>query len=126
MGVPASQRLRKQSDFRQIRSQGKRIHCGSFIFQCLRRDETSEQVRRLSVVASRRVGNAVKRNYGKRVLREIFRKHEASLPTHSDVVLILRSSFDTQSYQQLEARFLKACATTCKALLSADEGERVR
>jgi len=116
MGVPASQRLRRQSDFRQIRSMGKRIHCGSFVFQCLRREADTPPASRLSVIASRRVGNAVKRNYGKRMLREIFRNHQAALPSHCDVVVILRSSFDTQSFAQLEARYLKACAGVCKSL----------
>ncbi|MGJ8652696.1 MAG: ribonuclease P protein component [Opitutaceae bacterium] len=119
MGVPASQRLRKQSDFRQIRSMGKRIHCGSFIFQCLRREVDTAPQNRLSVIASRRVGNAVKRNYGKRMLREIFRTNANALPTHCDVVVVLRSSFDTQSYAELEARFLKACATICKTASEA-------
>ncbi|MEN8661960.1 MAG: ribonuclease P protein component [Lentimonas sp.] len=114
MGVPASQRLRKQSEFRQIRSQGKRIHCGSFIYQCLRRDGSTSAVARLSVIASRRVGNAVKRNYGKRMLREIFCNNQAALPSHCDVVIVLRSSFDTQSFGQLEERYLKACASICK------------
>ncbi len=109
MGVQASQRLRKQSDFQQIRSQGKRIHCGSFIFQCLQRSPQVSALPRLSVIASRRVGNAVKRNHGKRMLREIFRRHQTELPPYSDVVIVLRSSFDTQTYAQLEARYLKAC-----------------
>lgn len=114
MGVPASQRLRQQSDFRQIRSQGIRIHCGSFIFQCLHRSCDTAPQPRLSVIASRRVGNAVKRNYGKRMLREIFRKNQAALPPYTDVVIVLRSSFDTQTYAQLEARYLKACGNFSK------------
>lgn len=114
MGVPASQRLRQQRDFRQIRSQGIRIHCGSFIFQCLQRSDDTSAQPRLSVIASRRVGNAVKRNYGKRMLREIFRNNQAALPSHTDVVIVLRGSFDTQTYLQLEARYLKACGNFSK------------
>ena len=125
MGVSASQRLRKQSEFRQIRSQGTRIHCGSFIYQCLRRDGSSPAEARLSVIASRRVGNAVKRNYGKRMLREIFRNNQAALPSHCDVVIVLRSSFDTQSFSQLEARYLKACASILtKAAHAEAEGSK--
>ena len=116
MGVPASQRLSQQRDFSQIRSQGKRIHCGSFVFQCLRREDNTQKSSRLSVIASRRVGNAVKRNHGKRMLREIFRNHQTALPSHCDVVVVLRTSFDSQSFAQLEARYLKACAGFCKSL----------
>ncbi|MFT4901997.1 MAG: ribonuclease P protein component [Lentimonas sp.] len=109
MGVPASQRLSKASEFQQIRSQGKRIHCGSFIFQCLQRGPETPVSCRLSVIASRRVGNAVKRNRGKRSFREIFRRHQNLLPPHSDVVLVLRSSFDQHSYADLESRYIRAC-----------------
>jgi len=44
---------------------------------------------RLGVVASKRVGNAVARNRGKRLVREWFRRCE-TLP-EADVVVILRS-----------------------------------
>jgi len=121
MGVPASQRLRKQSEFQQIRSKGKRIHCGSFIFQCLQRETETPSACRLSVIASRRVGNAVKRNRGKRTFREIFRQHQGELPAQSDVVVVLRSSFDRHSYADLESSFLRACSS-CKGTLSEAGG----
>jgi len=66
------------------------------------------------VIASRRVGNAVKRNLGKRTFRELFRLHELSLPAGSDVVIVLRSSFDRHSFSDLESRYLRACATMTK------------
>ncbi len=122
MGVPASQRLRKQSEFQQIRSRGTRIHCGSFIFQCLQREAETSQECRLSVIASRRVGNAVKRNRGKRVFREIFRRHQGALPPRCDVVVVLRSSYDSHSYADLEARFLRACSSL-KGTRNADGGQ---
>ena len=36
MGIPTSKRLRKPREFQEVRSQGKRILCGPFIFQCRR------------------------------------------------------------------------------------------
>lgn len=107
MGIPASSRLRKPSEFQQVRSLGNRIHCGPFIFQC--RLSAEESAPRLGVIASRRVGNAVKRNYGKRIFREIFRKHAAELPEGSECVIVLRAGYDRESFEQLEGRFLKAC-----------------
>lgn len=107
MGIPASVRLRKPREFSQVRSLGDRIHCGSFIFQCRALEKTTSI--RLGVIASRRVGNAVKRNYGKRIFREIFRKHSGELPCGSDLVIVLRRGFDDHSFEDLEARFLRAC-----------------
>ena len=65
----------------------------------------------LGVIASRRVGNAVKRNRGKRLVRELFRRNADALPRGSRLVVVLRSGYDKHSFADLEARFLKACAT---------------
>jgi ribonuclease P protein component len=114
MGIPASKRLRKPSDFLGVRSEGKRILCGPFIFQCHWHADGADSSRRFGVIASRRVGNAVKRNLGKRIFREIFRQHEAALPQCCDVVVVLRHSFDRHAFADLESRFLRACATSLR------------
>ena len=112
MGIPASNRLRKPREFQGVRSLGHRIHCGPFIFQC--RVSESSSTARLGIVASRRVGNAVKRNYGKRIFRELFRKHAAELPQGSELMIVLRSNFNRHSFEDLEARLLRACRTIQK------------
>ncbi|MEM1222605.1 MAG: ribonuclease P protein component [Verrucomicrobiota bacterium] len=109
MGIPASKRLRKKGDFLKVRDQGFRLYCGPFIYQCRLFPAHAESKRRFGVIASRRVGNAVTRNKGKRVFREIFRKNEIQLPANCDVVIILRSSFRDYSYAELEAEFTRAC-----------------
>lgn len=121
MGIPASKRLRKQSDFQEVRTEGKRILCGPFIFQCHWHAAESGTGRRFGVIASRRVGNAVKRNLGKRTFREIFRKHEAALPDCCDVVVVLRHSFDQHQFADLESRYLRACATSLQAASASFE-----
>jgi len=108
MGVPAAYRLRKQAEFSKVRSEGHRVRCGPFVFQCRVPAESSPDAPKLGVIASRRVGNAVKRNYGKRLMREIFRRNRASLPPGSETVIVLRSGFDRFDYAALEERFLRA------------------
>lgn len=112
MGIPASMRLRKPREFQGVRSLGQRIHCGPFIFQC--RVAENAATPRMGIIASRRVGNAVKRNYGKRIFRELFRKHAGELPQGSELVVVLRSHFDKHSFEDLEARLLRACRTIRK------------
>ncbi|MGB1126802.1 MAG: ribonuclease P protein component [Opitutales bacterium] len=111
MGIPASQRLRRQSEFQEVRRSEHRIHCGPFIVQCGLGAEGSKPSPMLGVIASRRVGHAVKRNRGKRLVREIFRRNASALPRTSRVVVVLRSGYDRHSYADLEARFLKAAST---------------
>jgi ribonuclease P protein component len=105
-------RLRKPREFLGVRSLGHRIHCGPFIFQC--HVGESSAAPRLGIIASRRVGNAVKRNYGKRIFRELFRKHAGELPPGSELVVVLRNHFDRHTFDDLEARMLRACRTICK------------
>ena len=116
MGIPASNRLLNPRGFQEVRRMGHRIHCGPFIFQC----HVSESLTtpRLGIVASRRVGNAVKRNYGKRMFRELFRKHAAELPQGSELVIVLRSNFNRHSFENLGARLLRACHTIQKKQLA--------
>ncbi|NCG09228.1 MAG: ribonuclease P protein component [Verrucomicrobia bacterium] len=115
MAVPAHQRLRSQSDFQQVRSRGTRIHCGLFIVQYLQHAVAEPPAPRLGVIASRRVGNAVKRNYGKRLVRNLFRQHQAMLPKGLDLVVVLRSDFDSVPFAELDARF----STTCQKISAA-------
>jgi len=74
----------------------------------LKIDDGSEAPARLGVIASRRVGPAVKRNRGKRLVREIFRRHIASFPTGTNMVVVLRSGFDRYDFAVLERQFCRA------------------
>lgn len=121
MGIPASIRLRKPREFREVRSSGHRIQCGPFIFQCRLSPEACPP--KLGVVASRRVGNAVKRNYGKRLFRELFRKHGGELPAGSELVIVLRNHFDNYPFEDLERRLLRAMRTIA-AIKENGEGTR--
>ena len=109
MGIPASVRLRKPREFRAVRESGHRIQCGPFIFQC--RLSSENIAPKLGIIASRRVGNAVKRNYGKRLFRELFRRHAAELPVGSELVIVLRAHFNRYAFQELERRLLRAMQT---------------
>ena len=109
MGIPVSSRLRRPCNFQDIRREGQLIDCGPFIVQC--RIGANFGPSRLGLVTSRRVGKAVKRNYGRRIFRELFRKYSVNLPLGSDLVIVLRSSFDRYKYADLELRLLRAFRT---------------
>lgn len=109
MGVPTPKRLRKRNDFQELRSLGKNIFCKSFVLQYRLISQKQAISRRLGIIASRRVGNAVKRNRGKRIIRELFRIHENKLPLNCDIVVILRSAYGSYTYKELESHYLNAC-----------------
>lgn len=104
MGLPSSRRLKSNREFQKVRSDGYRVNCGPFILN-LQLDATFQKPARFGVVASRRVGNAVKRNRGKRLLREVSRQHLGLLPDGMNLVAILRSGYDKHDFTDLEERF---------------------
>jgi len=77
--------------------------------QALIDDERPTTERRIGIIATRRLGNAVKRNQAKRVFRELFRNHKEILPERCDLVVIPHSTFFSQSYSKLELDFLHTC-----------------
>lgn len=93
MRFRSAQHVRTSAEFDLVRTQGKRRDCGAFLLH-LREFPEAERVpvRRLGVVASRRVGNAVLRARAKRLLRETFRLNQDILPENCDVVLMARSA----------------------------------
>jgi len=106
MRFRASQRLRWSRDFDAVRQSKLRADVGHFIVQIRLREDTG--LRRLGVIASRRVGNAVLRNRCKRRLRELFRLHQELLPTSCDTVLVARRSLPTAPWDELVQRYQKA------------------
>lgn len=101
------QRIRFSYEFNKVRHQGEQSITPAFILQGFFPNKEESLLPRFGVIASKRVGNAVKRNRGKRLLREIFRLQQNTLPRNSDWVVILRHKYQEFSYQELEAFFLK-------------------
>lgn len=107
----ASQRVKRNRDFRAVREHGRRTDCGAFQLAWSARTEPADSApARAGVVASKaNLGNAVHRNRAKRRLREIFRKHQAAVPAGLDLVLTARPALLRLDYAEVEQRFLTAC-----------------
>jgi len=86
------QHLRTAAEFNTVRTAGQRRDCGFFVVHLLPQPGREPPVRRLGVIASRRVGDAVRRNRAKRLLREAFRLSQDRLPPSCDLVLVARRS----------------------------------
>lgn len=119
MGIPKEFRIKNSNEFSSIRSLGLRRVMPYFITQ-LKFAESNKPATdtvsstRLGIIASRRVGNAVQRNRGKRIIRRLFYKHRSLMPSGSQLVVILRLGFNKVSFAQLENDFLESCAWYAK------------
>jgi len=109
--ITARQHLRRAREFETVRNSGRAFQSAPFIFTLYipELEEGDEPVRRMGVIASRRVGNAVVRNRCKRRCRELFRTLQHTMPEHSDCVLVVRNKFPEVTFAELEKKFLQAC-----------------
>ncbi len=109
--LTARERLKRKVDFAAVKRLGKKSDCGPFLVQIRNILDVTGQVplRRIGVIASKRVGSAVRRNRAKRLLRELFRCNQGILPRRVDVVVIARKSIFDFTLDELEVRYLQAC-----------------
>jgi len=62
-----------------------------------------DRVTRIGLVASRRVGNAIRRNRAKRLLRELFRQNKAAFPQGFDLIFVAHAELPAKSIAELQA-----------------------
>ena len=96
--------LRKNSDFSAIYKRGKSVG-DRFVVLFYR--QNGLPYNRTGFLASKKVGNSVKRNRAKRLMKESYRKIEPSLPLGYDFVIIARNTIVGRKCAEVE-RSLKS------------------
>lgn len=91
-------RIRNKSDYLLIYNQGVRSYTRHFtIVSCVNKDGNG----RIGITVSKKVGNAVRRNRIKRLIREFYRLNRAKLKTSHDFVVIGKKGIPPLSYQDV-------------------------
>ena len=104
-------RIRRKAEFQRVFDHGQRVH-GRFLTMIAAPNGAGTA--RLGIVASRKLGNAIRRNRAKRLIRELFRRtvHPADGPA-LDLVVVPRRELIEAPYVTLENDFrnaLRRCA----------------
>jgi len=99
------ERIRKKKDFLHLYKKGKRFRGKSFVLVYLSNELGYS---RLAVVASKKLGNAVKRNKIKRRFRTLYRRNKTLLKKSLDLIIIPHREINETHWQSLEKDFLTA------------------
>lgn len=104
-GQRHAERLKKTGEFNRVYRNGARLYGKGFTLVYLRDEQTDKQAdnrlfeSRLGISVPRKVGNAVRRNRIKRIIREAFRLHREVFPRYSDIVFAVRPGFPLTGMQ---------------------------
>jgi ribonuclease P protein component len=88
-----------RKDFVNVNRWGKRDHTTHFTILCL---GNRLGITRLGITVGRRIGNAVKRNRVKRLIREFYRLHKARFPQGYDIVIVAKKGADHLDFWKIE------------------------
>ncbi len=93
------ERILKRAEFINLNLHGNRYYTKSFvgILKQNRRNFT-----RLGITASKRVGNSVKRNRIKRLIREFFRLNKQQIPGGYDIMIIALKESDKLNFFKVQ------------------------
>jgi ribonuclease P protein component len=99
-GFPKELRLLKRREFAGQDRRSRKIRTKNFTVICkLRRGGGP----RIGIVAGKKVGNAVRRNRIKRLVREFFRLNRLKINRDEDLIVIARPHMGFQAYADIEA-----------------------
>lgn len=101
------EKLHSERDFKRVLKEGKRITTSFVNIFVLNRHDQNE-VRRLGLITSRKVGTAVERNRAKRKLRELFRINKHKLTPGLDIIFVLKPEITLTGYSRIKETVLSS------------------
>jgi ribonuclease P protein component len=104
------EKLHLQKDFNNVFQKGIKLENKFIKIFIYKRNNAN--LRRLGLVVSRKIGNAVQRNLAKRRIREIFRTNKHSLEVGSDLIFVLKKTTTKTQYKDLEIAVLDLLSKT--------------
>jgi len=102
-GLSPQERIRRRAEFQQVYEHGLRTRARFMTLFIL---ANNLPVTRLGVAVTRKLGDAVRRNRAKRLVREVFRRNKA-VPGF-DVVVVPRPELLDADFSSLEADYRTA------------------
>ena len=96
--------LKQNHEFRRLYHKGKSAVSPYFAIYCRR---TGRPESRLGITTGVKLGHAVKRNFVRRRIRELYRTNESKFIPGYDIVVVARTRAIFGRYSELERSFLQ-------------------
>ena len=103
------ERLTKRPEFQKVLAEGKKKRIGRLCTVFSLPNELNRK--RLGIIASKKVGNAVARNRVKRAIRETFRQMRHRMAPAVDIVVISGKEMVAESYKVIDEKLSNALLT---------------
>ena len=100
------ERLTKRPEFLKVLAEGKKKRIGRLCTVFSLPNDLNRK--RLGIIASKKVGNAVARNRVKRAIREKFRQIKHRMTPAVDIVVISGKEIVTESYKVIDEKLSNA------------------
>lgn len=108
-----TERLSRNSDFLRIKNHGISFKYKPFWVQLHSGEGLN---RKLGVIATKRLGNAVRRNKAKRLIRELYRRSKDMLPESCQIVVIPKKPIFETDFTYLESCFKQTLVQSANRL----------
>lgn len=97
-------RIKDKKEFQLILNKGKKKYTPFFLIYY---KDKSKENSRFGFTQVKKFGKAYKRNYYKRILREIVRNNQNKFKKDYDYIIIVLKKCDTLTYQEIEYKILQ-------------------
>ncbi len=97
-------RIKDKKEFQTILNKGKKIYTPFFLIYY---KEKAKENSRFGFTQVKKFGKAYKRNYYKRILREIIRNNQNKFKNNYDYIIIVLKKCDTLKYKEIEDKILQ-------------------
>ena len=101
-----SSSLKNNHEFRRLYSQGKSTSSAYAVVYCRK---NRQDVNRLGITVSTKIGHAVVRNRIRRRFREIYRLHEGGFLRGYDIIFVARGRSRDAAFGVLQNDLLRSC-----------------
>ena len=110
-------RLTKRSDFLRVQRANIKYVTPSLVVQTASNSSLGQMTARVGFTASKKIGNAVRRNFAKRRMRALISRQSDTLVEATDYVVIARQAMLVKKFSDIEAEIIGAIHALNKKML---------